>query len=353
MENTTLTATAPLTRRQAREIERRTGVRPVAGIVPSVETKDTGEIARYEMDALVSVLPTELVNRIAAPMADEAVAVPAAFDARGLSVRADRPPVLIAQRRRRVAGGFAAAASVTAIAAAALTTVGGQGASVAAEEHQANLLSATADDTASQPAETAAEEAPAEVVTPAPIEVDAQSTTIQSFDASVVQAAATEVVVETPVEEEVAPSDSGAADASSESSSSESNSSSESSSSATTASYSAPTSAVGANVAETAQNYIGTGIYQFGGNTPAGWDCSGFTQWVFAQHGISLPHSVGGQSSLGTVVSDPQPGDLVIFGGYHVGIYVGNGQMVDSPDVGRSIEIGGLDAGSSYYFVRI
>lgn len=353
MENTTLTGTAPLTRRQAREIERRTGVRPVVSLAPSYGSKDTGEIERNEMDALVSVLPTELVDRVAAPIAHDEVEIPAAFDARGLTIRAARPAALVAQRRRRVAGGFAAAASVTALAAAGLTTIGGQGVEVAAADHQANLLSATTPDSTDLPTE--AEES-AEVAAPAPIEVDANSTSIQSFDASVVQAAATEVVVEAPVEETV-PSESSDSDYSDSSSSestgsgSSSSSSNSGSSSSTTASYSAP-SAVGSSIAETAKSWVGQGMYGHG-TTPAAWDCSGFILYVHAQHGISLPWGVSSQVAMGSVVSDPQPGDLVIFGnGYHAGIYIGGGQMVHSPDYGRSIEVGGI-SWDSHYFVRL
>ncbi|SJM71737.1 C40 family peptidase [Gulosibacter sp. 10] len=343
METTTLNGTAPLTRREAREIERRTGVRPLAAQT-AVSPRDTGEIARNDMDALVSVLPTEIVERITAPIAEEQpVAIPEAFDARPLTVRAARPAALVAQRRRRAAGGFAAAASVTAIAAAGLTAVGGQNADIAAADHQANLLNATTQDETELPEQEVAEEEAAVAAPPQEIQVDSESTSVETFDSSLVQTAATEVVVETPEPEpEPEPTTEETSSSSSESSSSSSSSSS-----------SAPASSVGANVVETARANIGVGTYQLGGNTPAGWDCSGFVQWVFAQHGVSLPHSVTGQAAAGTQVSDPQPGDLVIFGGYHVGIYVGNGQMIDSPNWGRSIEIGGLDAGSSYYFVRI
>ena len=52
-------------------------------------------------------------------------------------------------------------------------------------------------------------------------------------------------------------------------------------------------------------------------------------------------------------VLDPPPGDLVIFPNFHVGIYAGNGQMIDAPTEGRMVELGGLDAGGSYYFVRL
>jgi cell wall-associated NlpC family hydrolase len=82
-----------------------------------------------------------------------------------------------------------------------------------------------------------------------------------------------------------------------------------------------------------------TGIpYVYGGTTPAGFDCSGFTQYVFRQVGISLPRTAEQQRQAATPVSSPQPGDLVFFGApaYHVGIYAGNGMMYDSPRTGQS-----------------
>jgi cell wall-associated NlpC family hydrolase len=75
--------------------------------------------------------------------------------------------------------------------------------------------------------------------------------------------------------------------------------------------------------------YTGIGSpYVWGGTSPtSGWDCSGFTQWVYAQAGISIPR-VNAWTAM-TPTSTPQPGDLVMQnGGAHVGIYVGNGMMI-------------------------
>ena len=78
--------------------------------------------------------------------------------------------------------------------------------------------------------------------------------------------------------------------------------------------------------------------YVYGGTTPSGFDCSGYTQYVFAKVGKSLPRTAEAQRVASTPVSDPQPGDLVFFGApaYHVGIYAGGGMMWDSPRTGKS-----------------
>ena len=67
--------------------------------------------------------------------------------------------------------------------------------------------------------------------------------------------------------------------------------------------------------------------YVYGGASPSGFDCSGFTQYVFGKAGISIPRTASAQQHAATRVSNPKPGDLVFFGSpaYHVGIYTGNG----------------------------
>ena len=84
-------------------------------------------------------------------------------------------------------------------------------------------------------------------------------------------------------------------------------------------------------VTSTAAKYVGA-PYRMGGTTPSGWDCSGFTSYVFRQHGKSLPRTAEAQRQAASKVSSPKPGDLVFFGSpaYHVGIYAGNGQMYDA-----------------------
>jgi cell wall-associated NlpC family hydrolase len=80
----------------------------------------------------------------------------------------------------------------------------------------------------------------------------------------------------------------------------------------------------------TAMQGVGGG-YVWGGTAFGAWDCSGFTQWVFAQNGIDLPRTTWSQFAAGTPTSTPQPGDLVSQnGGNHVGIYLGGGKMISA-----------------------
>ena len=93
-----------------------------------------------------------------------------------------------------------------------------------------------------------------------------------------------------------------------------------------------PDSASASALVAYAAQFVGVVPYVSGGNTPAGWDCSGFVQYVFAQMGISLPHYSGAQATLGTAVpslAEAQPGDIIA-NAAHAGIYVGNGMVVNA-----------------------
>jgi cell wall-associated NlpC family hydrolase len=90
--------------------------------------------------------------------------------------------------------------------------------------------------------------------------------------------------------------------------------------------------------------YLGT-PYVWGGASPSGFDCSGFTMYVYAQVGVSLPHSAAGQYAMGSPVarSELAPGDLVFFNGLgHVGLYIGGNQMIHSPHTGDVVKISSL-----------
>ena len=105
---------------------------------------------------------------------------------------------------------------------------------------------------------------------------------------------------------------------------------------------SVPASASGSKVIQVAVQYIGV-PYIWAGASPSGFDCSGFVMYVYAKLGIDLPHSSRMMSEMGTAVSDSQlqPGDLVFYGSpvHHVGIYVGDGKMINSPYTGASVRI--------------
>ena len=93
----------------------------------------------------------------------------------------------------------------------------------------------------------------------------------------------------------------------------------------------------------------------WGGSSPSGFDCSGFTRYVYSAAGIDLPRSADEQYGVGYSISmaNLQPGDLVFFSTYdsgisHVGIYIGNHQFINAASDGVSIS----DMDSSYWAAR-
>ena len=125
-------------------------------------------------------------------------------------------------------------------------------------------------------------------------------------------------------------------------------------------------SSSGSAIVDTAKSYLGV-RYVYGGASPSGFDCSGFTTYVYQQHGYSLPHSATSQwqSGLGTKVwsiGALQPGDLVFFNDpsrnagkacSHAGIYIGDGQFIHSSSSSSGgVIVSSLTSGYYYnYFV--
>jgi cell wall-associated NlpC family hydrolase len=94
-----------------------------------------------------------------------------------------------------------------------------------------------------------------------------------------------------------------------------------------------------------ARRYLGV-PYSYGGTSPrSGFDCSGFTRFVYAHFGITLPHYSGAQFALGRRVPRAalRPGDLLFFDGLgHVGLYVGKGRFIHAPHTGTRVSIAAL-----------
>lgn len=121
---------------------------------------------------------------------------------------------------------------------------------------------------------------------------------------------------------------------------------------ATNTTANVPASGNGSSIVATARKYLGY-KYVYGGSSPStGFDCSGFTSYVFKQHGISLNRTAAGQYSNGVAVSrsNLQPGDLVMFGKSrinHVAIYIGGGQIIHASTPSTGVRIDSLSTG--YY----
>jgi peptidoglycan DL-endopeptidase CwlO len=97
--------------------------------------------------------------------------------------------------------------------------------------------------------------------------------------------------------------------------------------------------------------------YVWGAAGPDEFDCSGLVVWAFAQEGITLPHYTGDlwNSGVHIPLNDLEPGDLIFFFAdiSHVGIYLGDGLMVDAPDFGETVEVQAVYWGSVVGAVRI
>lgn len=320
MDNITTAPAAPLTRRQAREIERRTGVRPVA-VAPARHVElaeavaadfaadgDTGRIERNAVASFAPVAPVEVLTGV-----DTAAA---SASGRPLSVRAAKPAALVAKQRRRMASNFAVAAGVVAVGAAGVVTPLSQGAA-SGPAHSADLASANA--TAQEKA-VAAAKAQEAVLTASSTKTVV--TTIVPAPAAVNDRAditATDDIVE------AAPT----ATAEARTASANTSNSGTAAAGTTTKRAAAPASGSLQNrIYQAALAQVGT----------SGLDCTDMVQNALAAVGLVQSRFDGGPDlgvpsfyRFGTVISmdEAQPGDILIQEGVpHVAIYAGNGQAV-------------------------
>lgn len=140
------------------------------------------------------------------------------------------------------------------------------------------------------------------------------------------------------------------------SSNSSSSSTSKPSSGSNSSSAGTATSPKAKAIISTAKSFLGV-PYVWGGQSPSGFDCSGYINYVFGKHGITLPRTAAEQFNVGTSVSKSNliPGDLVYFTTYkegpsHVGIYLGNGQFIHASSGKEEVTISSLS--SNYYTSR-
>ncbi|WP_159798235.1 C40 family peptidase [Puerhibacterium puerhi] len=263
---------------------------------------------------------------------------------------ARRPVTPLTELAQTVGNGAGRRAAVVATAGGLLvSTFGGATAAQAAPAHSDAKLSTVDLSALTEQAREALSAAP--VVTVAKdAQVSVETVTTEGAVAVEVTPAPEPEPEPEPVVRESAPSRSAERTSTSErttSESTESASASESSSSSEEsateaapepAAASVPAAANGSTIISIASRYVGV-PYVSGGTTPSGFDCSGFTQYVFAQAGISLPRTSGEQRYAGTVVSRSaaQPGDLIWSPG-HIAIYAGDGMQIDAPRPGKTIQ---------------
>jgi len=118
----------------------------------------------------------------------------------------------------------------------------------------------------------------------------------------------------------------------------------------------------GNRVLQLAKKYLGT-PYVYGGSSPSGFDCSGFTSYIYRQLGYSINRTAHDQLYNGVAVSKSElkPGDLVMFKRagnsqvHHVGIYAGDGMMIHSPQTGDVVKFTSINTGyynDVYYAAR-
>ena len=111
----------------------------------------------------------------------------------------------------------------------------------------------------------------------------------------------------------------------------------------------APTLTLSQKAVRLAREQLGV-PYSYGGASPSGFDCSGLVSWVYGRLGLSLPHNAAALYGVGRPVprAKLRPGDLVFFSGLgHVGLYIGRGRMIHSPQSGERVEIQALGSRST------
>ena len=100
---------------------------------------------------------------------------------------------------------------------------------------------------------------------------------------------------------------------------------------------------------------VGRTWYVFSGSTPSGWDCSGLVMWAYQQMGVELEHRASLQQKAGILVDEPKIGDIVAFtyknskSAYHVGIYIGGGEMIHARRQGQGTVIESVTAFAGKY----